>query len=1043
MRSGTLAAPRGTTWIPIEKEARRAPWWSPTSPVIAAALVVALIVALGASFIWTQRPTEAPTPAHGFAVASPSATPDRGAGWKDLFVVTDDADLTATTDGPFAVAVLDDDGLTLPVGDGTVTIPDVTGVRHTRVPGQILIGRNDKSRSVIDLATGDVLFDIPPFRTGTQQGWDYVILPSDDALTDWQLIDLATGDTRMLSDIVDLPPDSAVMPRGDAPRQIIDTADVIRVEAGRMDGLRWIASDPDAATFVIPGSLDRAISIPDYPTARDSAGFPVAAISDDGTAFAYETRAGDDRIVVLDTASGEELARFGVDQVGNDPSLAGFAEDGRLIAGTGDRLVAIDHTAGDPVSTIADGFERLASPILYAPDGLVYAKQVDALLRIDLATGAVTEVATGLVPGQIGFTRQGSPWITFLAQNGQTLLDARTGEIVSQMKPPTSTQVALYESGYAPGWETSGDGSTLIFATELWPEGRSAWLLSPKKPDGLKLTVPADSGGFSFAVSQDGQCVYAMRGGSGDPGALWISQISADPEWTKFSGNIDIVASFAFPAGTDPRTLPAQDFASPEASPVAESKSSAVMVIEGTAGEARVDGGIRIATLGDDGLTLPVGGEIVTMSDATQVRTIWGHSDRLHVIRDDDTEAVIDLASGDVLFEVEPFQNWTRDFGRWHFVPTDDTLADWTVTDMTTGDTHLLSELIDLPGDTGVMPSTPPEIFPGDAQVFHLELGTPETTGWVTTDPAARTFVIAGSLDRVTLLPDYPTLRDNVGSPTLIASADGEMVAYETRAGDSRIVALDVASGRVLARYSATEVGDNPTLAGFDTEGRIIVTSGDRIMALVPGASETVSVVAQDDSAERFDNPLVHAASGAVYVRDVDRLLRFDLETGVGTEIATDLLPDRFGFTKPGSDWIVLPTRDRVMLLDATTGTVASQVWPPGFGPGPADIERYSGWVDGDGNTYIVLFEPQQANGTITLLSTAFPDGLQIAGPADAELGQVWLSPDGETLYAYTSERLSGPGTIWQTPLGEEPDWQPVVEDVTPLPNPMMFFPEG
>ena len=58
MRIGTLAAPRGTTWTPIEQEERRTPWWSPTSPIIAAALVVALIVALGASFIATQRPAD-------------------------------------------------------------------------------------------------------------------------------------------------------------------------------------------------------------------------------------------------------------------------------------------------------------------------------------------------------------------------------------------------------------------------------------------------------------------------------------------------------------------------------------------------------------------------------------------------------------------------------------------------------------------------------------------------------------------------------------------------------------------------------------------------------------------------------------------------------------------------------------------------------------------------------------------------------------------------------------------------------------------------
>ncbi len=53
-------------------------------------------------------------------------------------------------------------------------------------------------------------------------------------------------------------------------------------------------------------------------------------------------------------------------------------------------------------------------------------------------------------------------------------------------------------------------------------------------------------------------------------------------------------------------------------------------------------------------------------------------------------------------------------------------------------------------------------------------------------------------------------------------------------------------------------------------------------------------------------------------------------------------------------------------------------------------------------------------------------------------------STDGETLYAFAREGSSGPGTVWATPLGEEPDWQPVVEDVSPIPafgGDVMIFP--
>jgi hypothetical protein len=183
-----------------------------------------------------------------------------------------------------------------------------------------------------------------------------------------------------------------------------------------------------------------------------------------------------------------------------------------------------------------------------------------------------------------------------------------------------------------------------------------------------------------------------------------------------------------------------------------------------------------------------------------------------------------------------------------------------------------------------------------------------------------------------------------------------------------------------------------------------------------------------------------------VYARDIDRLEQIDLATGEVTEIAIDLLPGSFGFTKLSSDWIVFPTRDRVMMLDARTGMVVSETWFPGFGPSPADAERRPGWVGGDGDTYILgvqaLTVPPSvptSQPTAWILSPNFPEGLVVTAPDTAR--NYWLSPDGKTLYAYTSERPNGPGTIWRTPLGETPDWQVVVEDVTPLPVPMMFWP--
>ena len=153
------------------------------------------------------------------------------------------------------------------------------------------------------------------------------------------------------------------------------------------------------------------------------------------------------------------------------------------------------------------------------------------------------------------------------------------------------------------------------------------------------------------------------------------------------------------------------------------------------------DRGGQHATLGDDGLTLPIaGGVSVALPRVVQVDNLGPNAPgTLHVIREDGTEAMVDLTTGDVLFEVPPFENWTRGIGQWRFVPTDATLTAWNVTDMTTGETRLLSDLIDLPGDGAVMPSGVSSIFANGASVFQLELGRPENTGFVSTDPAART----------------------------------------------------------------------------------------------------------------------------------------------------------------------------------------------------------------------------------------------------------------------------------------------------------------
>jgi hypothetical protein len=1282
MRSGTLAAPRGTTWIPIEKEARRAPWWSPASPVIAWALIVALIVALGASFIASQRPAPTPTDAPGFALASPGADEPTPVASLPIVKGEPDDELRSRLG---SYGVIDDAGLSITrPGADDLEFPGVVSVMPNGVPGEAVLTRDDGTRFVADLTTGETRFDLPDTSGSESQAGTYLFVSEPGENADWIIYDLRTGDSRPLSEIVDLPADQPVIvtPSGQLPTD--SPTVVMQFLTDERDPL-----DPGAyPSFLIAGSLDRIVTLDGYPPAgEERTGAPV--VSPDGTRAAWIATDPRDAVVVADTTTGDELARFDIDDFHAEPSLGGFTSDGEhLVVLTHASAFLIDWSDNEPeMRVIADTAGYAFNPLLYVPTNTLYYQEGESLLRMTVPEGEITTVIDGGL-SRMGapalptmFAAPGSPWMFANLDTGFALVDARTGDVVSRISDmPTNTDPFV---GMA--LSTSIDGSTIVQGIG---GSASGYLVSPRFPDGLVLTAPVDPDVIAasqspdsipvhYTLSPSGSSVLASVFDESSSHPAFVAEIGPDPEWTPIDPRVTMLYWLPMPASDDDSsdavTLPAQDFAtpaaspaagascattppngdippgenagldwlgsgsddqslwlmmtwddgtietdavaggypvkltfwrgegsgeitvtasgpddetlpagafapfqgdpipglhpfggtlpeagcwtftatdgndtltwtvdvrpmsvtsisvtaeadisvsvtadgvevydgqiaagdtagpfegshievltssgrdtrftnacgdppfsmgdeprdayyifkadasscppeatpaaSPSASPVAASAPDAVMVVEGTAAEARVENNIAIATLGDDGLTLPVGGETVTLPGVTQVKDIGPDAtDALHIIRDDGSEAVIDLATGDVLFELPPFQNWTREFGRWRFVPTDETLTDWTVTDLATGDTRLLSELIDLPGDSAVMPSPIDETRTGASSVYRIELGRPENTGWVTTDPAARTFVVAGSLDRVAALPDYPTARDNVGSPTLVASDDGATVAYETRAGDSRIVVLDVTSTKVLARASASKIGENPTLAGFDAGGRVIVTDGTRLLALDP-ATDGASTVA--DGFERLDNPLVRALSSTVYARDIDRLLRIDLESGKVTEVASGLLPAAFGFTTPGGNWIVAQTRDGFIMVDARTGEIVSRMQPdPTRASFVLPEGRHPAWADADGATWIVALAsapgPPDATPAVWILSPSYPDGLEVPGPENT--GNFLLSPDGETLYAYTSERLSGPGTVWETPLGASPDWQPGAEGVTPLPTPMMFFPEG
>ncbi len=75
MHNGTLVGSGGgASWIPPRTHDRQTPWWSLNSPVIAGALILALIVSMAGALFWTQRPDPSPAPTDA---PGPIPRPDR------------------------------------------------------------------------------------------------------------------------------------------------------------------------------------------------------------------------------------------------------------------------------------------------------------------------------------------------------------------------------------------------------------------------------------------------------------------------------------------------------------------------------------------------------------------------------------------------------------------------------------------------------------------------------------------------------------------------------------------------------------------------------------------------------------------------------------------------------------------------------------------------------------------------------------------------------------------------------------------------------
>lgn len=330
---------------------------------------------------------------------------------------------------------------------------------------------------------------------------------------------------------------------------------------------------------------------------------------------------------------------------------------------------------------------------------------------------------------------------------GNAVVDTSTGEIISEL----NYHVRRAPDGGAAGQLAYADaGHGTVVYLDQSDSDHLLRIVNGKTGDQWDLAIPenADPNLARYKMSPNGACLLLTvdeQTGVDDDRILtehvgsWIAPLKPEAEWTKL--DVPVVDWWQVADDGDIQTLPAQDFATP----AVEASSSEMFIV----GEDTVTSDLAtdsaVGTIDGDGLTLPLAnGESVTIPDVVRIDDI-GEPGFALVTRADESRAVIDLRSGTSVAEVPADVQYERSFGSLLFVPDDDDLTDWKITDLRNGDTRLLSDIIELPTDTGVQPLV--SETHGDSLIVRLTLGTMTDSGLedIASDGA---FVIAGSLDR-------------------------------------------------------------------------------------------------------------------------------------------------------------------------------------------------------------------------------------------------------------------------------------------------------
>lgn len=1040
MQSGALAPGGGRRWIPERRRERQVPWWSPISPFVAAALAIAVIVGLVASLVWMQRPVSSPgtSDAPGFAVASPEASPSATTTVSDLLVLEGATEEEAKSLADH-VALIDEDGLTInqPNGD-TIELPGVISVETNNVPGQAIVTRNDESRAVINLTTGDTLFDLPSVTQHQSWAGPYLFSSESGDNADWTVHDTRTGDSRGLSEIVDLPDEPAVRP------EVVGAPLLLRQDTMLIEfcepGLG--PANPDQATmFVIAGSLESMAALDGYPPAPHL-GATLPVFSDDGTRIAWGATSDFEsyRITVVDTTTGEELAS--IDMTAEDsPGVAGFLDSETLVITTPASVGLLTWANGEPEQeTVVDGLGNVSMPLLHAASQNLYVISAAPangaqLTRISLQDGTtdpIMDIGNGWFTD---FTTAGSSWIFLTQPSSAALIDASSGEVVSRLPHDAEPEPQYSDTSVS----TSFDGSTVLHHYSWRRPDFDAYLLSPRFSDGLVLSAPVDPELIDdttmqgpmpvvYTLSADGTRLVVSIADQTGLNPQMIGTVAEDPGWTGLSDDIKSVSWLPMPAEdaapTEPQRLPAQDFATPfSTSETAELSCSAPGYRPVVRGQVDPE---NLAMIG--GEPIRFGRKTtITAANGTEItfdeETVWTRypgNDRVLVsgASGNEMHTVTSLVTGDSWTFPPPHEDAMEGsatfmvVGEWLIGPTDDD-TDMLIVNLETGQERLVSDILGRELAERGQPLIAPWSDRSTAPTIMAFM--------VTERPTPALVLPSGDLNDAYPLPAEHTLAAGTG----VISSDGSRIAYVTKVDDQTVVrTLDGFTGEQIAEYEGPVNEDDQhiveTIGLTADETKLVLRDDRHVWTVDLDSGEMVTAFEAEESiiSFEFDHTTGTALAGTGTGR-AETPIWLNPATGEMKELEFSL-PERF--PTPQNGWAMVQTRSdfaiAYSLLDMATGELASD-------PVTAnrDENAVNTWItDTSDGLYIVHGEP----GTLLVLDGPGGQSFTISAPGAAARTSgiaISVSPNQECIVYTQVGTEDEPGASWIAPLEPDAEW--------------------